>query len=223
MIDPATGFRRVFILARISDNPYLAGTAYERQLEALPEATRRALPEGRWAVFEGAVFSEWNPRIHVCDPFAIPAEWEIWRGADDGFASPAAVLWFAHDEIHDCVYVIAELYQARDDAGNFCAGSPPDRPLASRQDRLGSDRQRHAAGRRDRLRQFCRCRFADGRANVMNSLGAGWQPSAKGQRQPHRWQITNSCAAGNEERRLAGTDRVPILQKPHPHAPGALL
>jgi hypothetical protein len=90
VIDPATGFRRVFILARISDNPYLAGTAYERQLEVLPEATRRALLEGRWAVFEGAVFSEWNPRIHVCDPFAIPAEWEIWRG----FASPAAVLWF---------------------------------------------------------------------------------------------------------------------------------
>jgi len=111
VIDPATGFRRVFILARISDNPYLAGTAYERQLEALPEATRRALLEGRWDVFEGAVFSEWNPRIHVCDPFAIPAEWEIWRGADDGFASPAAVLWFAHDEIHDRVYVIAELYR----------------------------------------------------------------------------------------------------------------
>jgi len=73
----------VFILARISDNPYLAGTAYERQLESVAEATRRALLEGRWAVFEGAVFSEWNPRIHVCDPFMIPAEWEIWRGADE--------------------------------------------------------------------------------------------------------------------------------------------
>jgi hypothetical protein len=134
VIDLATGFRRVFIPARISDDPYLAGTVYERQL-ALPEATRRALLEGRWDVIEGAVFSEWNPRIHVCDPFAIPVEWEIWRGADDGFVSPAAVLRFAHDEIHDRVYVIAEPYQARDDAGNFCAGSLPDRPLASRQDR----------------------------------------------------------------------------------------
>jgi hypothetical protein len=57
VIDPASGFRRVFIPARINDNPYLAGTEYERQLAALPEATRKALLLGRWDVFEGSVFS----------------------------------------------------------------------------------------------------------------------------------------------------------------------
>src|SRR5713101_4716986 len=50
VIDKATGFRRVFIPARISDNPYLHNTEYARQLEALPEATRKALLLGRWDV-----------------------------------------------------------------------------------------------------------------------------------------------------------------------------
>jgi hypothetical protein len=52
VIDPATGFRRVFIRATIADNPYLAGTEYERALAALPETSRKALLEGRWDVFE---------------------------------------------------------------------------------------------------------------------------------------------------------------------------
>ena len=112
VIDPATGFRRVFIRATIKDNPYLAGTEYERSLAALPEASRKALLEGRWDVFEGAVFSEWDPRIHVCQPFPVPAVWEIWRGADDGFANPAGCLWLALDEIHDRVYVVSELYRS---------------------------------------------------------------------------------------------------------------
>src|SRR5947208_4158437 len=110
VIDPQTGFRRVFIPARIGDNPYLAGTEYERQLQALPEASRKALLLGRWDVYEGAVFAEWDARVHTCEPFPIPAEWEDWRGGDDGYASRAAVLWFAKDDIHDRVYVIAELY-----------------------------------------------------------------------------------------------------------------
>lgn len=86
-IDPATDFRRVFIPARIQDNPYLAGTEYERQLAALPEATRKALLLGRWDVFECAVFSEWDYNLHTCEPFEVPETWEMWRACDDGYAS----------------------------------------------------------------------------------------------------------------------------------------
>jgi hypothetical protein len=35
----------------------------------------------------------------------------MWRGADDGWSSPAAVLWFAHDKINDIIYVVRELYR----------------------------------------------------------------------------------------------------------------
>ena len=112
VIDPQTGFRRVFIPARISDNPYLANTEYERQLEALPEASRKALLLGRWDVFEGAIFSEFDHDKHTCDPFAVPLEWRRWRACDDGFAAPACVLWLAHDrDGSDCVFVVRELYR----------------------------------------------------------------------------------------------------------------
>jgi hypothetical protein len=37
----------------------------------LAEADRKILKEGRWDVYAGSVFSEWNPRVHVCDPFSI--------------------------------------------------------------------------------------------------------------------------------------------------------
>jgi Terminase large subunit, T4likevirus-type, N-terminal len=111
--DPSTGYRRVFIPARISDNPYLANTEYARFLDTLPEADRKTLKEGRWDVYSGQVFTEWNPRMHVCGPFAIPATWELWRACDDGYAAPACVLWFAHDrDITDTIYVIEELYRS---------------------------------------------------------------------------------------------------------------
>jgi hypothetical protein len=38
---------------RVAGN--LAGRSYEKSLKALPAATRKALLEGRWDVFEGAV------------------------------------------------------------------------------------------------------------------------------------------------------------------------
>jgi hypothetical protein len=110
-IDPKTNFRRVFIPARLEDNPHLANTDYARSLDALSLADQKTLKEGRWDVYEGSYFSEWEPRLHVVNPFEVPGVWPMWRGADDGWSSPAAVLWFAWDKINDCVYVVRELYR----------------------------------------------------------------------------------------------------------------
>jgi hypothetical protein len=186
VLDPATGYRRVFIPARISDNPYLAGTQYERSLAALPEATRKALLEGRWDCFEGAVFSEWNYHVHTIDPFPIPHSWVLWRGADDGYANPACVLWFAHDSIYDRIYVIQELYER---------GLTPQAMAASvlaldKQIPLSfpiplSSRNEIALNNAPMKGTIDAASFADtglggGRANVMNSLGCNWRPSEKG-------------------------------------------
>src|SRR5262249_10954161 len=110
--DPHTGYRRVFIRATIKDNPYLASTTYARSLEALHEAQRKALLLGRWDVFEGAVFNEFDHELHTCEPFPVPDGLPMWRGADDGYASPACILWFLHDEIHDRIFVVDELYRS---------------------------------------------------------------------------------------------------------------
>ncbi len=179
--DPLTNFRRVFIRATIADNPYLANTDYERQLQALPEATRKALLLGRWDAYEGSVFSEWDYGIHTCDPFPVPVLWKTWRGADDGYAAPACVLWFAHDEIHDRVYVIQEIYERgmtpqemaeavllmdRQIPIDLADGEiiPNDEPLSGVIDAAS----------------FANVGMGGGRANVMNSLGCEWRPSEKG-------------------------------------------
>jgi hypothetical protein len=113
-IDPATGYRRVFIPAKIADNPYLLGTDYERTLQSLPEASRAARLHGFWNVFEGAVFSEWNPSVHVCEAFTVPASWKKWRAADDGFSNPFACLWLIWDkDVTDTIFVVREIYQSK--------------------------------------------------------------------------------------------------------------
>ncbi len=101
----------MFIKATIADNPYLHETEYERSLAALPEATRNALLLGRWDCFEGAVFSEFDHRVHTCEPFKIPDEWPMYRSADDGFAEPFCAHWYAMDKCHNRLYVTDEIYQ----------------------------------------------------------------------------------------------------------------
>ncbi len=176
------GYKRVFIATRLADNPHLAGGPYQRQLEALPEAMRKCLLMGFWNVFEGSVFAEWDPRIHVCAPFAIPVEWEIWRGGDDGFASEAAVVWGTRDAIHDRIYLIAELYRAGMTPTEMArAVLAIDRSI--RIDLGGGEiieNDLELDGVMDSA-SFADTGMGGGRANWMNALKCNWKPSAKGQ------------------------------------------
>lgn len=174
VLDAQTGFRRVFIPARISDNPHLANTEYQRQLEALPEETRKALLHGRWDVYEGAVFNEWDYNCHTCEPFEVPNGWEIWRACDDGYAAPACVLWLAFDKTNDRIFVIDELYER--------GLSPEQLALAvlEKDKRFG----------RDLDGVIDSAAFAEiglgahagkgSRGDIMNSLGCRWKPAEKG-------------------------------------------
>jgi hypothetical protein len=63
-------FKRRFIPARLSDNPYLAEAGdYEAMLLSLPEQQRRQLLEGDWDIKEGAAFTEFDRRVHVVEPY----------------------------------------------------------------------------------------------------------------------------------------------------------
>lgn len=117
--DPRTGLHRSFFPARIHHNPHLAGGEYERTLDAMSSAKRKALKEGRWDIFAGAQFSEWNPRLHAVDPFPIPAHWPRWRGADDGFAAPACCTWLAQDPDSKQLVAYNEVYKAHMTAPTF--------------------------------------------------------------------------------------------------------
>lgn len=103
-------FKRRFIPARVSDNPYIwADGNYEANLMSLPEDQRRQLLEGDWSVANGAAFSEFRERIHVCEPFEISPTWRRFRSCDFGYSTYSAVHWYAIDPENN-LYVYRELY-----------------------------------------------------------------------------------------------------------------
>lgn len=99
---------RVFIPAKLADNPYL-GEEYAMALAGLPPAIRAALQDGSWDVVEGQFFSEWNRSVHVVDPFQIPSSWTRIRAIDYGYAAPMCCLWGAVDGDGN-VWIYRELY-----------------------------------------------------------------------------------------------------------------
>jgi len=106
-------FKRKFIPARLSDNPYLSREGdYEAMLLSLPEQQRRQLLEGDWDIKEGAAFTEFNRDIHVVEPFHIPNNWVKFRSCDYGYGSYSGVLWFAVSPSEQLI-VYRELYVSK--------------------------------------------------------------------------------------------------------------
>lgn len=103
-------FKRRFIPANLFNNPYLSEDGmYEANLLSMPEHQRRQLLDGDWSISEGSAFSEFNPKIHVVEPFDIPHDWAKFRACDYGYGSMTAVLWLAVSPSEQIV-VYRELY-----------------------------------------------------------------------------------------------------------------
>ena len=103
-------FKRRFIPAMLTDNPYLADQGdYEAMLLSLPEHQRKQLLEGNWDVAEGAAFPEFSRTHHVIEPFDIPRNWVKFRACDYGYGSYSAVVWIAVSPDEQLI-VYRELY-----------------------------------------------------------------------------------------------------------------
>ena len=98
-----------FIPALVYDNEVLLGSdpSYIAQLKALPSRLRDAWLNGRWDVFEGQFFSEFNEDVHVIDALVIPKNVGRFIAFDYGF-DMLAVLLLAKDG-NGNVYVEREL------------------------------------------------------------------------------------------------------------------
>jgi hypothetical protein len=95
---------KIYIPCNVYDNPSLVGSgAYEANLRSKGSNMQRALLENDWNVDEGAwIGDDWDPSVHVCEPFSIPATWARVKSGDLGFglsrrAHRTSVLWFAID------------------------------------------------------------------------------------------------------------------------------
>ena len=91
------GLSRIFIPARLADNPKLADAdpLYVARLRQTGSAELvRAWLDGDWSVIEGAFFDGWSTR-NVVRPFPAPAFWGRIRAFDWGYAAPFSVGWWA--------------------------------------------------------------------------------------------------------------------------------
>ena len=116
--DPISGRKRIYIPATVDDNPVLMKNdpEYVKFLDSLPENLRKAWRHGRWDVFSGQYFNEWDPSVHVIKPFPIPEGWKKFGSYDHGRTKPAVFGWYAVDYDGN-VYKYRELYVNKEDGG----------------------------------------------------------------------------------------------------------
>ena len=98
---------RIFVPARLKDNPHLDQEGYEQSLAELDEVTRAQLLEGDWQVrMRGNIYTSWSDGINghhvitwsqfksVYGESQIPSHWLGACGQDWGFdPDPCATIW----------------------------------------------------------------------------------------------------------------------------------
>lgn len=99
-----------------SDNPYLDPDEVERVSAAMTEQERRCRRFGQFVDAKGAVYTEFDERVHVIKKRDIPADWYDRMSIDPGLNNPLSCHWYAVDYDGN-VYVVAE---------HFAAGKPVD-------------------------------------------------------------------------------------------------
>jgi hypothetical protein len=125
-VAPMVPNTRCFLPGRLEDNPILYNDpGYDATLWELAgddPKLYRAMRNGDWTAFEGQVFTEFDPKIHVIPPIIAPDHWPKWRGMDWGWSAPSVILWGAYDSAEDQIVVYREYYQARKNDAEICAG-----------------------------------------------------------------------------------------------------
>ena len=127
-----------FIPALVFDNKILidADPDYVRSLETLPERLKNAWLYGRWDVFEGQFFPEFDSAVHVCKTFELPQNVKYFAALDYGFDMLAALLLGIDSD--GALYVIKEylspgltLSEAARKVSELCLGYPVEYAVAS--------------------------------------------------------------------------------------------
>lgn len=66
----------------------------DAMLSVYPEAARKRYLDGSWDVFEGKVFSNFDPTVHVIDPIPLSPTWTYYVSIDHGLKNPtSAGIW----------------------------------------------------------------------------------------------------------------------------------
>lgn len=113
--------KTVMLESRHEDNPLLFdessnlttdGQAYMAKLDALSGVRYQRLRKGMWVAAEGIIYEEYDPAIHLIDPFEIPKEWTRYWAVDFGYTNPFVCQWWAEDP-DGRLYLYRERYCTR--------------------------------------------------------------------------------------------------------------
>ncbi|MDE6201659.1 MAG: terminase family protein [Clostridiales bacterium] len=95
-----------------ADNPYLDEKEVERVSAAMTDAERDVRRFGRFVDAKGAVYTEFDERVHVIPSTThISADWQDRLSIDPGLNNPLSCHWYAVDYDGN-VYVVAEHFEA---------------------------------------------------------------------------------------------------------------
>ena len=94
--------------SKTTDNVYNP-KSYQKLMQRFKGRYRERFIEGKWISFEGAVYDNWNPLVHIIKPFPIPKEWRRIRTVDFGYTNPFVCLWTAISP-DGVMYVYRQLY-----------------------------------------------------------------------------------------------------------------
>ena len=77
------------------------------------ESWYRSQYEADFVTFEGLIYDEFDPGIHVIEPFALPPSWGRYGGMDAGYNDPTVVIFVAVDPENNTWYIYREYYSSQ--------------------------------------------------------------------------------------------------------------
>ncbi len=120
-----------------ADNPYLSADEVDAMTASMSEEGLESRRYGRFHSGSGLVYCEFDPDVHVIEPFDVPEQWQDTMSIDPGLNNPLSCHWYAIDG-DGVVYVVAEHYMAgRDVAYHAEEIKKISRQLNWKKDRFG--------------------------------------------------------------------------------------
>ena len=92
-----------------ADNPYLDENEIKEITKVLSKEELDSRRYGKFVSHGGMVYAEFDPSVHIIDPFDVPIDWYDNISIDPGLHNPLSAHWYAVDYDGN-IYVIAEHY-----------------------------------------------------------------------------------------------------------------
>lgn len=103
-----------YVTMEWADNPFLDKKEVEKMTASMSKETLESRRYGHFKSCGGLVYPEFDPEVHVIEPFKVPFEWQDIVSVDPGLRNPLSAHFYCSDGDGN-VYVVAEHYAAEKD------------------------------------------------------------------------------------------------------------